>query len=206
MGEVINVVVAFAVIVFLFRWLTTSNDSSSERSAADTLGFRPKPVSQDMIDTISNMFPDIPPDNIRYDLLRTGSVELSSNKILERGFLDPVCLHDQFLWQRTNSPQPPPAYFTLYPRDPNAEQAARPAGGAASTAVKAPKQSLIDRYNLQQRIAQPSPLIEEDQSGGKAVWEDSPEKREASLKERKAQMVLAARQRMLAQQQKDAIS
>ncbi|KAF7377679.1 hypothetical protein MSAN_00190900 [Mycena sanguinolenta] len=191
MGEVINVVVAFAVIVFLFRWLTTSNDSSSERSAADTLGFRPKPVSQDMIDTISNMFPDIPPDNIRYDLLRTGSVELSSNKILERGFLDP----------------PPPAYFTLYPRDPNAEQVARPAaGGAASTAIKAPKQSLIDRYNLQQRVTQPGPLIEEDQSGGKAAWEDSAEKREASLKERKAQMILAARQRMLAQQQKDAAS
>jgi len=188
MGEVVNVVVAFAVIVLLFRWLTTSNDSSSERSAADTLGFRPKAVSQDMIDTISNMFPDIPPDNIRYDLLRTGSVELSSNKILERGFLD----------------SPPPAYFTLYPRDTNAEQAARPAGGAASTAVKAPKQSLIDRYNLQQRVAQQSTPIEEDQAGGKAVWEDSPEKREASLKERKAQMILAARQRMLAQQQKEA--
>ncbi|KAF8201119.1 hypothetical protein K438DRAFT_1716832 [Mycena galopus ATCC 62051] len=187
MGEVVNVVVAFAVIVLLFRWLTTSNDSSSERSAADTLGFRPKAVSQDMIDTISNMFPDIPPDNIRYDLLRTGSVELSSNKILERGFLD----------------SPPPAYFTLYPRDTNAEQAARPAGGAASTAVKAPKQSLIDRYNLQQRVAQQSTPIEEDQAGGKAVWEDSPEKREASLKERKAQMILAARQRMLAQQQKE---
>jgi len=186
MGEVINVVVAFAVIVFIFRWLTTNNDSPSDRSAADTLGFRPKPVSQDMIDTISNMFPDIPPDNIRYDLLRTGSVELSSNKILERGFLDP----------------PPPAYFTLYPRGANAEPTARPAqaGGATSTAVKA-KQSLIDRYNLQERVAQPGPIIEEEAIGGKAVWEDSSEKREASLKERKAQMILAARQRMLAQQQ-----
>jgi hypothetical protein len=30
--------------------------------------------------------------------------------------------------------------------------------------------------------------------GGKAVWEDNPEKREASLRERKAQMILAARQ------------
>jgi hypothetical protein len=28
--------------------------------------------------------------NIHYDLLRTGSVELTTNKILERGFLDPV--------------------------------------------------------------------------------------------------------------------
>jgi hypothetical protein len=29
-------------------------------------------------------------DNIRYDLLRSGSVEITSNKILERGHLDPV--------------------------------------------------------------------------------------------------------------------
>ncbi|KAJ7100645.1 hypothetical protein B0H15DRAFT_456777 [Mycena belliarum] len=190
MGEVVNVVVAFAVIVFIFRWLTTNNESPSERSAADTLGFRPKTVSQDMIDTISNMFPDIPPDNIRYDLLRTGSVELSSNKILERGFLDP----------------PPPAYFTLYPRDTNAEQAGTrpaPAVAASSTAVKS-KQTLIDRYNLQERVVASGPIISEADIGGKAVWEASSEKREASLKERKAQMILAARQRMLAQQQKTA--
>ena len=30
-------------------------------------------------------------DNIRYDLLRTGDVQLTSNKILERGFLPAVC-------------------------------------------------------------------------------------------------------------------
>lgn len=30
-------------------------------------------------------------DNIRYDLLRTGNVELTSNKILEKGFLPAVC-------------------------------------------------------------------------------------------------------------------
>lgn len=68
-------------------------------------------VSQ--VDTIHGMFPDIPAcvassfsriakiiyrlrfacsDNIRYDLLRTGNIELTSNKILERGFLDAVRL------------------------------------------------------------------------------------------------------------------
>ncbi|KAF8416734.1 hypothetical protein L210DRAFT_3369865, partial [Boletus edulis BED1] len=69
------------------------------RSATAALGFRPKHVTQDMVDQIHTMFPDIPTDNIRFDLLRTGSVELTSNKILERGFLE----------------LPPPAYFTLYP-------------------------------------------------------------------------------------------
>jgi hypothetical protein len=67
------------------------------------------------------------------------------------------------------------------------------------------------------------PEEEMQQVGGKATWEDAPEKREANLRERKAKMVLAARQsvcvfvhisvfsdasifcrRFLAQQQKEA--
>ncbi|KAF8960628.1 hypothetical protein BDZ97DRAFT_1832837 [Flammula alnicola] len=163
MGEVVNVLVAFAVIVFLFRWVTSTGSGSTEqRSAADALGFRPKNITQEMVDTISHMFPDIPSDNIRYDLLRTGSIELTTNKILERGFLD----------------APPPAYHALYPRD-----------GAAAAA----HESLISRYHLETRALKMED-IKEEQLGGKALWEDSAEKREASLKERKAQMILAARQ------------
>lgn len=36
------------------------------------------------------MFPNIPEPNVRYDLLRTGNVQVTSNKILEKGFLDAV--------------------------------------------------------------------------------------------------------------------
>ncbi|KAG6911007.1 hypothetical protein DXG01_005422 [Tephrocybe rancida] len=134
------------------------------------------------IDTIANMFPDIPVDNVRYDLLRTGSVELTSNKILERGFLD----------------APPPSYYTLFPRDaaPGRPSTATTTGRATDTKAA---ESLISRYNLHDRVKNEE-TIQEDQIGGKAVWENSAEKREASLKERKAQMILAARQRMLAQQ------
>ncbi|THU90393.1 hypothetical protein K435DRAFT_760352 [Dendrothele bispora CBS 962.96] len=177
MGEVINVVVAFAVIVLIFRWVTSGD---GQPTAADTLGFRPKNVSQDMLDTISNMFPDIPIDNIRYDLLRTGSVELTTNKILERGYLD----------------VPPPSYFTLYPRTP--APAAAPArqnpNSASSSAVQPkPKETLISRYHLEDRIIKEE-TISDGEVGGRAAWEDTPEKREASLKERKAKMILAARQ------------
>lgn len=103
-----NVVVAFAVIIFLLRWITTGErrgsspsdsprhlricmlgkDSSEQRSATDVLGFRPKKVTPDMVrnpfvfflwvlqgtmtffefffydqqvNTISSMFPNIPP-------------------------------------------------------------------------------------------------------------------------------------------------
>ncbi|KAF8066787.1 hypothetical protein FPV67DRAFT_1562348 [Lyophyllum atratum] len=178
MGEVVNVLVAFAVIVFIFRWATSNNDTIEQRSATDTLGFRPKPVTQVMIDTISNMFPDIPVDNVRYDLLRTGSVELTSNKILEKGFLD----------------APPPAYYNLFPRDANSTNANRPPANAGAPGTqKMPAESLISRYNLHERVTNTEPISEQD-IGGKAVWEDSAEKREASLRERKAQMILAARQ------------
>ncbi|KAI0689672.1 hypothetical protein BC835DRAFT_1282515 [Cytidiella melzeri] len=182
MGEVVNFVVAVAVIVIVFRW-ATSNTPGGARSPAAILGFKPKTITPEQVETIHSMFPDIPSDNIRYDLLRTGSVQLTSNKILERGYLPP----------------PPAAYYTLYPRT---EQAAAqaPAPGNQPAPSSKPKETLISRYNLQN-------LTLEDASNATGTlsaitstpttatkWEESAEKREASLRERKARMVLAARQ------------
>lgn len=194
MSEVVNVLVAFAVIIFLFRWITNAgSDSGSDeqRRAANMLGFRPKRVTPDMIESVSVMFPDIPTPNIHYDLLRTGNVELTTNKILERGFLE----------------SPPAAFHTLYPPSSasSSQQGARPNGqgvGSSSLVQSKKPASLIQRYHLEERI-QKGETVEEEKVGGKAEWEDSPEKREASLRERKAQMILAARQRFLAAQQKN---
>jgi len=192
MGEVVNVVVAFAVIVLIARWATTSSgESTAEQAAARALRFRPKKVTPEMVETVTGMFPDIPRANIHYDLLRTGSVELTTNKILERGFLD----------------APPEAYFMLYPRHSGSDVVPRPAGAptaarTVATATQAqPKETLISRYGLESRLsgADDVPSPQQD-AGGRAVWEETAEKREASLRERKAQMILAARQRMLATQ------
>ena len=144
--------------------------------------------------------------NIHYDLLRTGSVELTTNKILERGFLDAV----RSLLYPLISPcsfmplQPPEAYFTLYPRQSGSDATLRPAGAptaarATTTATQArPKETLISRYGLESRLsgADGVPSLQQD-AGGRAVWEETAEKREASLRERKAQMILAARQYVL---------
>jgi len=191
MGEVVNVLVAVAVVVFIVRWATSSKDApDGSPSPSAVLGFRPKNVTPEMVETIHNMFPDIPSDNIRYDLLRTGSVQLTSNTIIERGFL----------------PAPPAAYYTLYPRaiDPTPATANRPPNSvnAAAGSSKPKSESLIARYNLQDRVAAASgvSVTAPEEAGGKAIWEDSPEKREASLRERKARMILAARERLLAQQ------
>ncbi|KAK7040773.1 hypothetical protein VNI00_009679 [Paramarasmius palmivorus] len=165
--------------------------SETDRTAADTLGFRPKNVSQDMLDTISNMFPDIPIDNIRYDLLRTGSVELTTNKILERGYLD----------------APPASYFQLYPRTaapaPTRSNATTTATPNAKEKAAQKQSTLIERFNLHDRVST-TETISEAEVGGKSTWEDTPEKREANLRERKAKMILAARQRMLAAQKNEA--
>ncbi|KAH9944670.1 hypothetical protein B0H21DRAFT_453828 [Amylocystis lapponica] len=189
MGEVVNVIVAFAVIVFIVRWATSGKDApaGTGQSPSSILGFRPKNVTPEMLDTVHNMFPDIPSDNIRYDLLRTGSVQQTSNTILERGFL----------------PAPPQPYYTLYPRAADRAPPARPAAPAAGPSTKAKSaDSLIARYHLQDRVAtaSSSALASPEEAGGRAVWEDSAEKREASLRERKANMILAARERLLAQQ------
>ncbi|KAJ3997586.1 hypothetical protein F5050DRAFT_1750612 [Lentinula boryana] len=189
MSEVVNVVVAFAVIVLIFRWATSNGPEGGTPSPADILGFRPKNVTEAMVDTIGNMFPDVPKDNIRYDLLRTGSVERTTNKILERGFLD----------------APPLSYFNLYPRTttPGAQGNSLNNAGSSSSAMK-PKDTLISRYNLQSKLDDSPTLAAlsevNEVGGGKAKWEDTPEKRETSLRERKEKMILAARQRMLAAQ------
>ncbi|THH16320.1 hypothetical protein EUX98_g9317 [Antrodiella citrinella] len=189
MAEVVNVIVAFAVIVFLVRWATSSKDAASAHpSPASVLGFRPKNVTIEMVETIHSMFPDIPSDNIRYDLLRTGSVQVTTNKLLERGFL----------------PAPPPAYYTLYPRaaEPpaNAQRPAQPQQ-AVGSAGKSKPESLIARYKLEDRLSNASGVsLNPEDAGGKSVWEDSKEKREVNLRQRKEQMILAARQRLLAQE------
>ncbi|KZV76905.1 hypothetical protein PENSPDRAFT_645988 [Peniophora sp. CONT] len=187
MAEVVNVVVALVVIVFVVRWATQSGgEDTPEQAAARSLKFKPKRVTPEMIDTVTSMFPDIPRANVHYDLLRTGSTEQTATKILERGFLD----------------APPPAYFTLYPSTNAPAQPGRPAARPPipTTSSAKARETLIQRYKLEDKLDTTAPVTED--AGGKAVWEDTAEKREASLRARKQQMILAARQRMLEQKQK----
>lgn len=190
MGEVLNVIVAFAVIVFAVRWATKGKEQPNSPGAV--LGFRPKHVTDEMVNSTQTMFPDIPRANIHYSLLRTGSVQVTSNTILEKGFLD----------------APPPAYYTLYPQQHHQQQqqqqplpVPQPAARNEPTPSKKGSESLIKRFHLESRIKEDTPT-ELENAGGKAAWEVTPEAREKSLQERKAQMILAARRRWLEQQQK----
>ncbi|KLO15174.1 hypothetical protein SCHPADRAFT_276261 [Schizopora paradoxa] len=204
MSEFVNVAVAVVVAVFIFRWATSSSETPEQRNIRTTLGFKPKNVTQDMIDTVTTMFPDMPVDNIRYDLLRTGNVEVTTNKIIERGYLD----------------APPASYFRIYPRaDLQPQQGATATttstqtnAAASSSKLQNRKKdpSLIERFHLESRVSSEdvttseseSKVITPEEVGKKSVWESNPEAREASLKERKAQMILAARRRLQEQSKK----
>jgi coupling of ubiquitin conjugation to ER degradation protein 1 len=150
------------------------------------------------------LFPFLYSANIHYDLLRTGSVELTTNKILERGLLDAVRVLSSYhvLSFSLISLQPPEAYFTLYPRPSSANVAPLAAGmpavariSTAATTQIQPKETLISRFGLETRVSAADVARSPEQdAGGRAMWEDTAEKREASLRERKARMILAARQ------------
>lgn len=175
-SELVNVLVAFAFIYLLVRWLSKGGDNASRaNSPGAILGFAPRKVTEEMIMTVHAAFPDIPRANIHYDLLKTGNAQVTSNKILERGVLD----------------APPASYFRAFPlaQDP------QPQPAAAVSSSPAPPPDLIARFHLEQRVAKEAPAADVG-AGGSSTWEASAEKREASLRERKAQMILEARRRM----------
>jgi len=196
MGEILNVVVAVAVVALVVRWVTSGGNGGNQDGQPNpttVLGFRPRNVTDEMVNTVQSMFPDIPRDNIRYDLLRTGNTELTTNKILEKGFLE----------------APPAPYYRLYPRTPQEPTPPRQnfiiAAGSGSK-PEPPKSNLINRFHLERRVSSPEPedfiALNAVGSGGstKGVWEDTPGKREQNLKERKERMILAARKRLLDQE------
>ncbi|KAG8905732.1 hypothetical protein FRB99_008369 [Tulasnella sp. 403] len=190
MEDLVSYAVAVVVIFAAYKWL--SKPAASQTPAAPELGFQPKRVTQDMVSQVQNMFPDVPYDNIQYDLLRTGSVALTCNKILEQGYL----------------PAPPPAYFTLYPTQaPVTPRNANSTQPLPATTPTRHQPTLIERYGLSDTIQNGATTDSLGDSKGKGVgWETTAEKREASLKEKKAKMILAARQKLLQKEKQAATS
>ena len=119
------------------------------------------------------------------------------NELLDKGFLPAVNIwHPNAYHNSSAHPsclQPPAAYYQLYPVEPQVSSTNTSTSNVAPSSAQA-KVDLITRYNLQDRLEQPVEATRAGNLEGKAAWLDTKEKREASLKERKAQMVLAARQ------------
>lgn len=215
-SEVVNVIIAVAVIYFVVKWATGGSSSSgnnpTDANTARLLGFRPKNVTPEMVASVRSAFPDIPYENVHYDLLRTGSVEATVNRLLEKGFLE----------------APPAAYRRAFPPTTNAAT-------TSSSTTPAQKQptpnapSLIERFRLESKVKDTStstdnpvwdgtgpipsaakgkgrvePNIGVPANGtGAGVWEATAERRQESLQKRKEAMILAARKRLLEKQAKE---
>ncbi|WFD20744.1 hypothetical protein MCAP1_002996 [Malassezia caprae] len=129
-------------------------------------------LMQQMVGVVKSMFPHVPEASIRYDLMLSGSAEVTCDKILQQGYLPP-----------------PPDGF------PGADEARQPATveppqppSEPATSAPPPPANLITRYHLEERLADA-----ETPSTLSAAWSDNANDRQKSLEERKAQMILQAR-------------
>ncbi|WVW79747.1 hypothetical protein I302_101717 [Kwoniella bestiolae CBS 10118] len=197
MEDIIPTIIIIAAIYFLVRWFTGSKSGNDSQGGI-------RGVTPSMVDTIHGAFPHIPLPNIIYSLSRTRSAQATSEEILESGTL----------------PAPPPNFqipASLLPSTPSAQTTTTPASTGNTSNAKSPNTkntSLIDRYNLSSRIPTPShkgkekEVLDDVDSGSSTPvseaeskkWEDTREKREMGLKERKEKMILEARRRMLEKQ------
>jgi len=191
-SDVLNVVVAVFVIFGLVRWWSKPAGPGSNDAQRPSLSFHPKNVTPSMITSVQNAFPQEPRANVHYDLLRTGNVQVTCNTLIEKGSLPP----------------PPPAFFQLYPQPDlpaptTGSQIPSSIGSSTAVSTSSVPTNLIQRFNLEKEISSNSTVIDGVESdNGKAAWLDTAQKRQESLQQRKAQMVLAARQKMLEKQAK----
>ncbi|KAG5440445.1 hypothetical protein PCK2_000473, partial [Pneumocystis canis] len=84
------VIISCLVLFFSLKWIFSSHDTSNTRRLRSR-----REVSQNMIEIIHTMFPNIPIESIEYDLERTGSVEVTTETLLTHGRL----------------PNPPPSFI-----------------------------------------------------------------------------------------------
>ncbi|CAJ0835772.1 14953_t:CDS:2, partial [Entrophospora sp. SA101] len=74
--------------------------------------FRLRHVTPEMIETVHSMFPDIPTAAIKYDLQKTGSVEVTCENILKNNSSLPM-LHEAI--KRDTVPNEPPKVWEATP-------------------------------------------------------------------------------------------
>lgn len=179
--------IASLLVAFVFlRWLITPlPDSlpqelnelreSTERTAAPraTNRVRRREVTGSMVEVVQAIAPQLTEGQIRFDLEKTGSVELTIENFMENGTLP---------FPPGESPQPPVRVDRVESR-PSREN---------SEAT-----SLIDKYNLKDKVVESDTPVSEDAVDGK--WGSTKEERDDLLSKRREEMILRARNRLAAQ-------
>lgn len=179
-GETISypsIVIVLAISYLLYRYLTGSS-SASPSSASSRNGLR---FTSAQVDQVAAMFPQLSRRDIMWDLQRNrGSVQGTIERVLGGRGLDPA----------------PPSFQPDLPTT-DSSRSAGPSTGS-STSIKKPEPDLIQRYNLQARIAADEKGKQrEDVSSQTSGWSATKESRQETLKRRRDEMILAARRKML---------
>ncbi|KAK9466170.1 hypothetical protein V1512DRAFT_264033 [Lipomyces arxii] len=177
---------------FVIRWLIapSSNSSSTEAgasgastaSAGGSTGSspyrRPRPVTQGMIEVVQSIAPALTVEQIRYDLERTGSVEVTIDRVLAEGGL---------------------------PMPPNAVPVAPTPSASTSSAAQTQYPDLISRYNLKEKLNTGDSLEKIDSTStssegsgarNKMKWSQSKEQRQEMLRKQREEMILRARRKL----------
>lgn len=192
-STVIFVLTLSIAFVFL-RWLitpippslpfeTTSNESTASSSgtrnpenggSTATNRRNRREVSDSMIEVVQAIAPQLTPQQIRYDLQRTGSVEVTIENFMETGTL----------------PFPPGESPNVH-LDEDSE-----GHNHAPTSTADP--NLIAKYHLESKVNED---VEDSQNKGK--WASSKEERSDILSRRREEMILKARKRLASQLQNE---
>lgn len=149
--------------------------ANTTAAAAAATGSQPvqrrsrREVTDSMIEVVQAIAPQLTVGQIRYDLERSGSVEATIERFMETGTL----------------PFPPGESPTVV-NDTDSH----------SAPVKAANTSLIDKYNLSNKISEDHGEEEEVKSG---TWGESKKEREDILSKRREEMILKARKRLASQ-------
>ncbi|CAN6621689.1 hypothetical protein TRVA0_008S02630 [Trichomonascus vanleenenianus] len=182
----IQFLVGIVIAFFVLRWFVSSQKqptqgqgrASGSRSTPVPPGqpathYR-RPVTQSMIDVVQALGPNLTPEQIRYDLERTGSVETTVNRFLEHGDL----------------PHPPHA-SGLVPEIRVTSASSTSINKMASTST-----NLVSKYDVDvnQDVDLEKPME-------KPQWSQSREERQKQLRRQQQDMILRARKKL--EQKKD---
>ncbi|PVU91880.1 hypothetical protein BB559_003943 [Furculomyces boomerangus] len=155
------VLLLIIVVVFLFFYLILGNTSSGSPPRVARFSVRENHVQE-----IKAMFPDLDEASIRYDLSKTGSIQVTTEKILRIGSL----------------PNPP-----IQREQQNPSRNTDELSGS-STALKKDSTNLLNRYNIDNKIESNVSTQPPENK-----WETDPQKRAETFNKRKQFMVLEAR-------------
>ncbi|KAI9266762.1 hypothetical protein BDA99DRAFT_506613 [Phascolomyces articulosus] len=170
MNDSVSILVAVFLILVALRWMLGGSQQLPGQQPGQRRAPSRRPqhrATPQMVEMVRNVFPNIPVAAIVADLQRTGSVETTIDNALRDGGL----------------PLPPP----VTPPSPPSNSNGSPSSSSAQKSSN--YTNLMNRY----KINAANEGNDNEPVEPPKIWENSPDKRQETLRKRKEFMVLQAR-------------